>query len=133
MAKRKPKPKPAQQDRILTGWKEIASITPWADHNTQTAITGHDRQWLRNNGYVIRSVIRMKTVIWTWESLLKAGMIELMRIKEQIRAQRPKRKWKPVNPHSHRYNDNKGNHGPKQAKAVHDAALHGLPEDITSC
>ena len=70
-------------DRILRGWKEIESVTPWA--NSPGLLIKRDGKWLRDNGYVIKSVIGKRPVAWTWESVIKAGIIALMKRKAEIR------------------------------------------------
>jgi len=74
-------------DRILRGWTEIESITPWAD--TPDLLRRRDGQWLRDNGYVLKDKLGERVKVWTWESLLKAGLIMLSQ-RKQVWRQRGK-------------------------------------------
>jgi hypothetical protein len=78
------------QDRILITWKEIASVTPWADR-----VEYFRKKWggdMRKKGYVMSEVFteddgRRVRKVFSWESLVKAYFarrsVEALRRKEK--------------------------------------------------
>lgn len=75
---------PPNIDPVVISWADMAKRTPFSESTFKQKFA----PYLRENHYVIRDQLGKRVVYWTWESMLKAGIIRCARERQLLKAAR---------------------------------------------